>query len=201
MKRKIKSQDQNLSDNTSKTISKRIIVIGASGVGKTTLVEALTPLLALPVIPELGRKLCLEMGFQYPGEIPDQELFKCKVLEEQINQENKLENFVSDRSTVDAWVLWQRWNLCQAMTYDSEGYYQKARQQSALYTDIIYIPPMFEPSDDGFRWTDLDYQKQIDRLVRMTLYDWQLLDRTLTITSLAHQERLKEAHTWLENRL
>jgi hypothetical protein len=60
---------------------------------------------------------------------------------------------------------------------------------------------MFPPSDDGFRWTDPDYQKQIDRLVRMTLFDWQLLDRTLTLQSLAHQERLKEAQTWLENRL
>ena len=164
------------------------------------MVEALTPLLALPVIPELGRKLCLEMGFQYPGEIPDQELFKTKVLQEQISEENKLGSFISDRSAIDAWVLWQRWNICQAMTYDSESYYQQARQQSSLYTHIIYIPPMFPPTDDGFRWTDLDYQKQIDRLVRMTLFDWQLLDRTLTLQSLDHQERLKEAHQWLENR-
>ncbi len=176
-------------------------MIGASGVGKTTLVEALTPLLALPVIPELGRKLCLEMGYQYPGEIPDQELFKNQVLKAQITEENNLGSFIADRSTLDAWVLWQRWNICQAMTYDSERYYNEARQQSTLYTDIIYIPPMFPPSDDGFRWTDPDYQKQIDRLVRMTLFDWQLLDRTLTLQSLAHQERLKEAQTWLENRL
>ncbi|MBS2011014.1 MAG: AAA family ATPase, partial [Cyanobacteria bacterium SZAS TMP-1] len=48
-------------------MSKRIIVVGASGVGKTTLVEALAPLLNLPVIPELGRKLCLDMGYQRIG--------------------------------------------------------------------------------------------------------------------------------------
>ena len=80
-------------------------MIGASGVGKTTLVEALTPLLALPVIPELGRKLCLEMGYQYPGEIPDQELFKNQVLKAQITEENNLGSFIADRSTLDAWVL------------------------------------------------------------------------------------------------
>jgi hypothetical protein len=70
-----------------------------------------------------------------------------------------LGSFVADRSTLDAWVLWQRWNICQAMTYDSERYYNEARQQSTLYTDIIYIPPMFPPSDDGFRWTDLRLPK------------------------------------------
>ncbi len=160
--------------------------------------EALTPLLALPVIPELGRKLCVEMGFEYPGQIPDQENFKRRVLDEQIAEERRLGAFLGDRSTVDAWVLWQRWNICQAMSYDTESFYLKARAQTEFYTDIIYIPPMFVVEDDGVRWTDGDYQKQIDRLVRMTLYEWNLLDRTYTVKSV--NDRLADVFNWLKSR-
>jgi hypothetical protein len=163
-------------------------------------VEALAPLLTLPVIPEMGRSLCLGMGYQRIGDIPqsEQENFKRLVLEAQISQENELQSFISDRSTIDCWVLWQRWNICTAMTFDTEAYYNMARSQSKDYSHIIYIPPMFAPQEDGFRWTELDYQKQIDRLVRMTLYEWDLLPLTLTLKSLGHEERLEETMAWLD---
>ncbi len=140
------------------------------------------------------------MGFKYIGEIPDQEGFKNRVLTEQIKAEKNLHSagFIADRSTIDCWVLWQRWNLCQAMTYDTESYYEKSRGQSANYSAIIYVPPMFDPPDDGFRWTDKDYQKQIDRLIRMTLYEWDLLGKTLFMQSLDVEERVEEALTWLK---
>ncbi|MBK9140941.1 MAG: ATP-binding protein [Candidatus Melainabacteria bacterium] len=176
----------------------RIIITGASGVGKTTLVESLTPLLSLPVIPELGRRLCREMGYERIGDIPDQEGFKIEVLDAQIKAENELGSFLSDRSTIDCWVLWQRWNICQAMTYTSEDYYRKARGQAGTYTHIVYVPPMFEPVEDGFRWTDRDYQQQIDRLVRTTIYDWGLRDRTCTIESRETAARTEEVLTWLK---
>ncbi|MBS1999514.1 MAG: ATP-binding protein [Cyanobacteria bacterium SZAS LIN-2] len=180
-------------------MSKRIIVVGASGVGKTTLVEALAPLLNLPVIPELGRKLCLDMGYQRIGDIPatEQENFKRLVLEAQIEQENSLGEFIADRSTIDCWVLWQRWNICSAMTYDTEAYYTMAREQAKDYSHVIYLPPMFAPPEDGFRWTDLDYQKEIDRLVRMTLFEWDHLPHTLTVQSTGHDERVQETMAWL----
>jgi len=162
-------------------------------------VEALAPLLKLPVIPELGRKLCQDMGFERIGDIPqsEQENFKRLVLEAQIESEKTLKCFLSDRSTIDCWVLWQRWNICSAMTYDTEAYYQTARKQSEEYSHILYIPPMFIPAEDGFRWTDLDYQKEIDRLVRMTLYEWDLLHRTFTLQAGSHEDRIEETLKWL----
>jgi hypothetical protein len=162
-------------------------------------VEALAPLLSLPVIPELGRALCQGMGYERIGDIPQsqQENFKRLVLEAQIAKEKEHQSFISDRSAIDCWVLWQRWNICTAMTYDSEAYYNMARAQSHDYSHVIYLPPMFAPAEDGFRWTDLDYQKEIDRLVRMTLYEWELLPRTLTLKSHSHGDRIKETMTWL----
>lgn len=179
------------------TSNRRIILTGASGVGKTTLAEPLSKELGLPIIPELGRDICRQLGFERIGDIPDQEAFKKSVLEAQIQTEEKYQNFVSDRSTIDCWVLWQRWNICQAMSYDTEAYYEKARQQSEKYTHIIFVPPMFPPEDDGFRWTDADYQKQIDRLARMTLYEWGLVEKTLFVKAKSVEERLKEIAGWL----
>ena len=181
--------------------SNRIILTGASGVGKTSLAEALAPMLGLPIIPELGRQICRDMGYEKIGEIPDQEGFKRKVLEAQIKAEDQLSSFISDRSTIDCWVLWQRWNICSAMSFDTESYYSKAREQSEKYSHIIYIPPMFPPAEDGFRWTDADYQRQVDRLVRMTLYEWDLLDKTCVIAGDGVEARLKEVVSWLEHQL
>ena len=177
---------------------KRIIVTGASGVGKTTLVEKLAPLLSLPVIPELGRKICLDLGYQKIGDIPDQEDFKRQVLTAQQAAEDALASFISDRSTIDCWVLWQRWNICQAMSYDTETYYNQAKAQADKYTHIIYVPPMFPMQEDGFRWTDPDYQKQIDRLVRMTINEWQLSEITYVIQSADNDSRVQEILNWLK---
>ncbi len=164
--------------------------------------EKLAPLLNVEVIPELGRKICEQLGYKFIGEIPDQEGFKVNVLNAQISAEKALgeKGFVADRSTVDCWVLWQRWNICKAMTYTTEEYYTKSLAQAAFYTHVVYVPPMFEPVEDGFRWADVDYQRQIDRLTRMTLYEWNLLDRTLFIKSLETESRVREVVNWLEER-
>lgn len=176
---------------------KRIVITGASGVGKTTLEELLAPSLGLSVIPEIARVICGERGLKSPAEVPDQQAFRNDVLQRQVETEKSLGSFISDRSTIDCWVMWQRWHLCSAMTYDSESYYEKCRKQAETYTHIIYVPLMFQPPEDSFRWTEPDYLKQLDRLTRLTLYDWSLLDRTYTICSDNQSERLAEVSRWL----
>lgn len=174
------------------------MITGASGVGKTTLALRLSERLNLPVIPEIARQLCQSKGYGRIGEIPDQEGFKKEVLDLQIDTEEKLGCFVSDRCAIDCWVLWQRWNICNAMTYDSEAYYRRARAQAATYSHIIQIPPSFAPAEDSFRWTEPDYLKQIDRILQMTLFDFGLLDRTCRIETQSPAERIEEVLAWLQ---
>lgn len=171
----------------------RITLTGASAVGKTTLALALAERLGCGLIPELARNLCEQMGYDRIGDIPDQEKFKMDVLELQTAAENaEPGSFVADRGALDVWVLWQRWNICSAMSHDTEALYDKVRSHSSTYTHLIYIPPLFAAQEDRFRWTDASYRRQVDRLVRMSLYDLNLLDRTITISSSTVQERVDE---------
>jgi predicted ATPase len=176
----------------------RIVLTGASGVGKTSLASLLGEALGIEVIPELARIVCQDLGFANPTEIPDQQVFRLQVLAEQIKRENALDSFVADRGTIDAWVMWQRWQMSTAMTYDTEAYYDQCRNQAVKrYTHIVYIPPLFTPAEDEFRWTEPDYIKQVDRITRMTLYDWELWDRTYTIRTNQPSERVAEVKAWL----
>lgn len=177
----------------------RIVLTGASGVGKTTLASLLGEALRIEVIPEFARELCRQKGYESPTVIPDQNAFRNEVLNAQIEAESTRSEFIADRGTVDAWVMWQRWQICSAMTYDTEAYYERCRNQAARYTHIVYIPPMFSPPEDAFRWTEPDYIKQLDRLTRMTLYDWALWDRTYTIRTDQPEDRVAEVKAWLRS--
>ncbi len=175
----------------------KLTITGASGVGKTTLAKLLAAKLELPLIPELAREICTQLGYERIGMIPDQEGFKRQVLQAQIDAESKHSSFIADRSPIDAWVLWQRWNICSAMTYDSEAYYETVQKHCKNYSHIVYIPPMIEPEEDEFRWTEPDYIKQIDRYTRMTLYDLNLWDKVLTIKAETPEQRVAEVTDWL----
>jgi len=177
----------------------RILVTGSGSVGKTTLVNALAPELSLQPIEEMARVLCRKLGYTKLGDVPEneQEQFKIKVLSEQIARENELQDFISDRGALDCWVLWQRWQLCKAMTFASEAYYKMALAQSKTYTHVILVPPLFEPVDDGFRWIDKDYLNQIHRMIELAIYDFKLQDKTYIIQEQSLEGRLLEIKNWL----
>ena len=177
--------------------AKRIVITGASGVGKTSLANLLKENFQLPIIPEVAREICQEKGYSSPTEIPDQEDFRRQVLDRQLAAETASTDFIADRSAIDAWVMWQRWQICSAMTYTTEAYYEQCRAQAQSYTHIIYIPPLFKIEEDQFRWTEPDYIKQIDRLTRLTLFDWELWQRSYTIESDQLEMRLIEVEEWL----
>ena len=178
---------------------KRIVITGSAGVGKTTLIRNLKKKVNLKIIPEIAREICNRAGYKSIYEIKDHDKSRYLVLKEQIEQEEKYREFLSDRSTIDCWIHWVRWSWCIKKTFESEAYYKLAYTQALKYSHIIYIPRMFKAKDDGFRWNDKDYQNQIDRLFKEILLEWQLMRKTYIVKSKDLKERVKEVTKYLKN--
>lgn len=177
---------------------KKIAIIGAAGVGKTSLINAVIASESWQsshtIIPELVRVVCEERGYKSPYDIPAEQMdqFRHDVLHRQIEEENKAHKFIVDRSTIDAWAYYMRWSWNTSTVEKSEEFYQAAYNQAQTYDQIIYLPIMFELQDDGFRWNNPIYQKQVDRLLRSIIIDWGLKDKVYEIQSETIDCRLKE---------
>jgi len=180
-------------------VKKKVCIIGAAGVGKTTLLDAVIASDSEAVsrqytkIPEAVKILCQERGYKSPYDIPAEEIdkFREDVLDRQIELENNAECFIADRSVIDSWVYYMRWSWNSTKVEDAERFYQKAFQQAKNYDLLIYLPIMFELEDDGFRWKNDTYQKQIDRLLLSTVKDWGLEGKMFAVKELDLKARLE----------
>lgn len=158
----------------------KLAIVGAAGVGKTTLLNELfeNPLVneTYTKIPEVVRSVCAERGYESPYDIPEEEVHKFRedVLDKQIELENQAESFIVDRSCMDAWLYFMRWSWNSVDVEDSERFFQKAYAQTKKYDALIYLPISFELEDDGFRWNNKTYQRQMDRMFREYVRAWDL---------------------------
>lgn len=176
---------------------KRIVIIGSAGVGKTILLDRLKTKVNVRIIPEQARIICKNLGYKNIYEIKDPDKFRILTLNQQIKTEEQLKEFISDRSTIDCWVHWVRWSWGNKKTFESEKYFKLAYNQALKYSNIIFIPRLFKPKDDGFRWNDEDYQNQVDRLFREILLEWELMNKTYIIRSKKIKERVNEVLEYL----
>ena len=105
---------------------KRIVIIGSAGVGKTMLVESIKNKFKLKLIPEQARIICHEMGYKNIYEIKEPHKFRLLTLKKQIELEERYNQFISDRSTIDCWVHFVRWSWQVQKTFESEKYFKLA---------------------------------------------------------------------------
>lgn len=158
----------------------RVAIVGAAGVGKTTLLSQLFENSAIQEdytkIPELVRVLCEQKGYESPYKIPADQvnIFREELLDLQIAEENKCDKFIVDRSCLDAWLYYMRWSWNTTDIEDTERFFRKAFTQTKKYDALIYLPISFEIEDDGFRWANKTYQKQMDRMFREYFRAWDL---------------------------
>lgn len=168
----------------------KISIIGTQSSGKTTLAKELSQKLKLPMITEIARRWNIEKVSQI--ELVD---IQKEMLNIQILEENKYEQFISDRGTIDNLSYWLH-NVADIVSYgENKRYQMKALMNVGKYSHIFLLKPEFYPVNDGFRNTNIIYQLQIaeviDTIIR--LYGIKYYRLTGTI-----ENRVREAMKILE---
>ena len=164
----------------------RIGILGAQGVGKTTLAEALSKELEYPLIREVVRDVMKDMGITSPRELKDDveksTEFQRACLYRQIEEEGKHKNFVSDRTTIDNAAYWMKWHAHKNPSHVNTEYYQTAWENAKKYDLLVYVPPEIPLVGDGCRSTNKDYQEEMAWLIGVLLYTWG--ERRIAVTGL-----------------
>ena len=149
----------------------RIALVGAHGVGKTTLVDYLDRNWGHKIIKEIPRKVITS------GKIDknDYEHLEVAMLREQIKAEEKAildgDPVIMDRSLID--ILAYTFYFYDQMKIKKEVYTMIRDTILSFIRDmpydvIIYIPIMFDLVDDGVRM-DKKSQNEIDIIIREML--------------------------------
>ncbi len=141
----------------------RIAIVGSFSTGKTTLAEALSRRLDLPLLPETAREV-VELGFKLDKDAtPETETL---IFLKQYNNEISNSEFVGDRSLIDVmayagWVLDNQPRRKESALWD-ECVRLAERRLRTSYSHLFYLPIEFPIVLDGLRPDDPEFQKEID---------------------------------------
>lgn len=182
----------------------KIGICGAQGVGKSTLARALSEHLGLPLIGEQAREVIKLLNFDRPRELRDKPqvgvTYQVRCLFSQIRAEEEQEpGFVSDRTFIDNAVYFNKWHAHQAASGFACLYYEICRQGVKNYDLVVYVPPEIPLKDDKFRSVNLDYQSEIDFLVRLFLQGFPV--RSWIKVKGTVEERVRQVIDWTEEHM
>jgi deoxyadenosine/deoxycytidine kinase len=144
----------------------RIAIVGSFSTGKTTLAEAVSEPLKLPLLPEAAREVAA-LGFKLDKDAtPETEtlIFLKHLYNETIHSD-----FVADRSLIDV-MAYAGWVLDHQERRKETALFDECRkiaqyQLRSQYTHVFYLPIEFPIVLDGLRPDDPDFQQDIDRRI------------------------------------
>lgn len=178
-----------------KKIKKRIVLTGAQGTGKTTLMNELAKD-GTRTISHI-RKTAAEHGIDISSATEDGQKLLYKTLKKELSSKK---NYISDRGLTCV----AAYTFDKALTGDI-----KKTVANKQYTDfvkfaqdnpdvlIVYVPVEFEVEDDGIRSIDKNFQHKIDFLIRNILETSGVSFITVTGTV---EERLAQIEAELAKR-
>ncbi len=183
----------------------RIAFSGSGGTGKTTLVQELNKGLGFPVIGEGIREWLEDHNFTHFKELSKELTIKMQEdnLKRRIEIESSLQQFISDRSSVDNLVYALRW-IGSVDTGEYDGwmaqYINAAMNHAETNYDIIFVLPWgeIEIEDDGLRSKKQWYQYMIQALIERHIY---MLQRPYVyeVQKVGLQDRVDECMKLINN--
>lgn len=153
----------------------KISISAAQGTGKTTLMNVLKEnsiLKNYTFITEIVRSL-IHQGVKINKGADHNS--QCRILEEHYKNLLRYDNFITDRSAIDAFV-YATWDYLNGnYTYEQH----KVHEQMFLdcvknYDMFFYIPVEFDLVEDGVRDADKQYQKEIAELYIKTFKKYNI---------------------------
>jgi len=145
----------------------RIAFCGASGTGKTVLMNFVAETFKLEVNPIGARSVAKAMGFDSPYDVDaagQRAAFQRRLLGEKVYWEAVRGSFVTDRTVLD--------NLCYTMLHNIDSIdgetLQLAKDAAQRYTHVIVCPMLafFDLAADHARKTSLAYHELYEAALR-----------------------------------
>lgn len=140
----------------------KIAFTGSSSTGKTTLAKALEEKLILKYINVDSRKIIDDLNHSNIDNLNEQEFidFQKLWLNEKLVNEKSIDNFITDRTYIDAIAYMQNRNI------NNIELFNKYIKNMDIYDFIFYLPigriPFF---DDGYRSKNEESNKNVDKLI------------------------------------
>ena len=154
----------------------RIAFVGASGVGKSRLVEYLHSKLDLSICPVGSRSVAKAMGFSNPYDVDKFNLrntFQRRLFTEKTYWEKGHDEFLTDRTVFDNLAYSCLHGGGENITEDELTAYTVAMKR---YTHVIYLPlyRFQKLGTDPVRNTSPVYHKMFDMVVRSLLSEYDI---------------------------
>jgi len=175
----------------------RISFCGASGTGKSKLVDHLAAKLDLPVNPVGSRSVAKAMGFDNPYDVDKAGLrgaFQRRLVAEKRAWELENEAFVTDRTTFDNLTYTTMHGGTALLSEeDLAGYVEAMRR----YTMVVYLPVhRFQNlGEDISRITNKAYHRVYDMVLRSLLREYRVLYIPLDC-EVEHRKEILDRFIW-----
>jgi len=156
-------------------MAKNLVICGAHGTGKSTLVDVLSKMYELYAIQNTVRSYWDEIGVDHFESLPREvrTITQKDILMRQIEREDTEgeEGFITDRSVID--VLAYSYVSSDMRGSDWKIFEKLVKERLRYYSYIIYTPVEFRPAPEHDR-ADLRLQEDIARIIEAYLEQWGL---------------------------
>ncbi|HLD28669.1 MAG TPA: ATP-binding protein [Patescibacteria group bacterium] len=151
----------------------RIAIVGAHGVGKTTLSQKLAIELGLPILPDVAIE-AHDKGFAISENTPPEIQFW--MFGRQLELERLTGKFIADKCLMD-------YSVYADILFDDQRVKELLSEmirRNTKYSHVFYLPIEFPIKNNGIRSLDPEFQKRVNDRYLEILNDWGIEHHTIS---------------------